>query len=523
LHIRLTCFGVALAALSTLALPALADDSYFDPGKAQAALEKIFDKAGNPSKILNLEIRTGELEIDVAEPAQPKNIDAWTASPVTTSILRWIYPESISGPRAVDPALPNPDLAANLFEFKPSDAAVLPKLIAAAIAHAALEDTATVARMELRRQLHLVPEASSGPPEWDIEVTSGRERATIYADLAGRITRANFDGTRRAQSLNYLAGGKDLDDVVAMIADALGRGEVVKSVIVYNHNLVFDARNTDHPERFARYGAGLNGVYRDLLLDPVANMPTANPNGAAPGLFGITDVDWSLLPKLEQAARDRLQLPGGKIALVTVSKPTEGVGGAQIEWELNVEAADDRSIEGYVTFDANGNVLRTRYPPAKEPPVNLFDGTGYATTFAALTKGLGDHAAMVELMFSADQLLLTTRDPQMPAALVVFEYRGESLARSIMTALDWPTFGPDWFFDLAQVQPLGARWADMQRDTLARLGLAEGKIERITISKQKMFMPRNDRVLIEVRASIGNRQGWVVYDLSGKAVDMTPP
>ena len=63
----------------------------------------------------------------------------------------------------------------------------------------------------------------------------------------------------------------------------------------------------------------------------------------------------------------------------------------------------------------------------------------------------------------------------------------------------------------------------MEQDTLTRLGLADGKIERITISKQKLFMPRNDRVLIEVRAEAGKRQGRVVYDVNGKVVDIVKP
>ena len=134
---------------------------------------------------------------------------------------------------------------------------------------------------------------------------------------------------------------------------------------------------------------------------------------------------------------------------------------------------------------------------------------------------------MTELEFwpqrTADAL--TTKDPQKPGrALVVFEYRERKPRhRSIMPPLDWPTFGPDWFFDLSQAQPIATHWAEMQQDALARLGLAGGKIERITISKQKLFMPRNDRVLIEVRAESGNRDGRVVYDLNGKVVDIVMP
>jgi hypothetical protein len=342
--------SVAVAALLAAAHPAVADDSFFDEGRAQSALEKIFNKANHPAKILSLELRPLELAVEVQDPAQPKHIDAWTDQIVLGTVRRLLLgSESISGPRPVDPSLPNPNLDANLFEFKPADAAAIPKMIAAVIERAQLEDAAEISHMELRRQLHLVPEPSSGPPQWSIEVTSGRERAEIYADLSGSITHANLDGTHRAQALNYQDGGKELSDLVATIADVFPNEPTIKSVIVYNHYLTIEARNPDHPERDARFNAALNEVYRDLLLDTVVNI--AIPGQDPPGRLAITDVDWPLLPKLEQAARDRLQLPGGKVGLVKLTKPASGVGGPALEWEINIAAADDHAVEGYVTFD----------------------------------------------------------------------------------------------------------------------------------------------------------------------------
>ena len=514
--------GVVVAALLAAAHPAAADDSFFDEGRVQSALEKIFDKANHPAKILSLELSPLELEIELQDPMQPKHIDAWTDQIVLGAFRRLVFgSEAISGPRPVDPSLPNPNLDANLFEFKPADAAIVPQLVAGAIKRAQLEDAAAIGRMELRRQLRLVPEPSSGAPEWSIEVTSGRERAEIYADLAGHITHANLDGTRRAQALNYQDGGKELDDLVATIADVFPKEPRIKSVIVYNHYLTLEALNPDHPERDARFNAGLNGVYRDLLLDTVVNI--AIPGQEPPGRFAITDIDWPLLPKLEQAARDRLQLPGGKIGLVKLTKPASGVGGPALEWEINIAAAGDSAVEGYVTFDGKGNILRTHYPPGKGPKLNFLDAASYAPAFDGLSRGLGQHAQMVELEFRPDEVMVTTKDPQKPDDLVVFEYHGESLSRSIMPPMMWPTFGPDWFFDLAQAQPIGARLAQLEQDTLARLGLTGGKIERITISKQKIFMPRNDRVTIEIRAEEGRRDGRVVYDLNGNVVDIVTP
>ena len=87
----------------------------------------------------------------------------------------------------------------------------------------------------------------------------------------------------------------------------------------------------------------------------------------------------------------------------------------------------------------------------------------------------------------------------------------------------WPTFGADWYFDLSQPRTAGANWDRLKQDTLTRLGLPDGKVERITISKQKIFMPRNDLILIEIRAEAGRRGGRVAYDLNGNVVDVVMP
>ena len=497
-----------------------ANDSFFDEGRAQAGLEKIFEKAGHPTKVLGVDIRSNQLIVELQTPDNPQHIDAWTDWINNGTVGHVLWPESVAGPRPVELNLINRDLNANLFELKPADLALVGKLGAAAIKRAALEDMAHVDRMELRRKLTLIPEPRSGAPEWSVEITSGRERATIYAGLDGAISHANLDGTRRAQRLNYLAGGKELDNVVESIADTLGKAPIIKRLLVYDRTLSFQALNPDHLDRDSSFNAGLNGVYRDLD-DAIANSGI-RPD-TPPARFGVGDIDWQKLPKLLEATRQRLELPGGPVTFVEISRPNRAIGEPTIVWEINVRSATDSNVGGSVDFDAAGNVLRTRYPPGKGPKLDLLQAASYAPAFDAISSGVGAHAAIVELMFQPDTVMLTTKDPQKPGELVVFEYSGESVARSIMPPLDWPTFGPDWFFDLSQVQPVAAHWGGLQQDALTRLGLTDGKIERVTISKLRLFMPRNDRVLIEIRAEAGKREGRVVYDLNGKVVDIDKP
>jgi len=514
-------FGLIVGAILFAPVAArAADDSFFAEGRAQAGLQKIFAKAGNPTKVLSLDIRSNQLIVEVQDPANPQHIDAYIDRIATGTIERLIAPESISGPRPVELNLINRDLDANLFALKTDDLATVAKLAAASVKRAGLEDVAGVDRMELRRHLYLIPEPRSGDVEWSVEVTSGRERATVFANLSGAISHANLDGTSRAQRLNYLAGGKELDDTVAEIADVMGKTPTIKRLLVYDRSLIYEAANPDDAGRDSRYSAGINGVYRDLD-DAIANVsiPTQTP----PGRFAVTDVDWKLLPKLIETARDRLTLPGGRIPFVEITRPDRGVGGPQIAWEINVESAGNSNVEGRVVFDNKGSVLSTHYPPGKGPKLDMLDAANIAPAFAAMKQALGAHAAMTELDFRNERLTLTTRDPKNPEERIVLEYSGETLDRSIMPPFNWPTFGADWFFDLAAAEPAAALWEALEKDALTRLGLADGKIWRITISKQKLSMPRNDRVLIEVRAEAGKRHGYVVYDTAGKMVDIIKP
>ena len=521
MHVRSFLFGLVIGAAALAPGMALADDSFFDEGRAQAGLEKIFDKAGHPTKVLGVDIRTNQLIVELQAVDNPAHVDRYIDRIATDRIERWLSPESVSGPTPVQLNLPNPDLDANLFELKSSDLAVVGKLAAQAVKQAALEDPAQVDRMELRRQLFLIPRPVSGDPEWSVEVTSGREHAAIYATVAGVVTHADLRGTRRAQTLNYLAGGPDLDEAVGAAESTIGKGEVVQRLLVYDKSLSIDALVPGSADHIGGYRADIDGVLH--LADDIAGVRPVLPGQLPPGRFSLADVDWSLVPKLQKAARERLQLPDGRIVFVEISRPGSAVGAPQITWEISVDDADDSSVTGRVVFDNKGSVVSTRYPRGREPKLDLLDAASYTPALDALTKALGDHAAVVELDFRPNGLRATVRDPQKPDARVVLDYEGESVARSIMPPLNWPTFGPDWFFDLDETRAVAAHWAELQQDALGRLGLTDGKVERVTISKQKLFMPRNDRVLIEVRAESGGRDGRVVYDLSGKPVEIVKP
>jgi hypothetical protein len=403
-------FGMVIGTAALAPPAAVADENFFDEGRAQAGLEKIFDKAGNPTKVLGVDIRSNQLIVELQAVDNPSHIDRYIDRIATDTVGRWLWPESVSGPTPVELSLPNPDVDANLFALKPAALANVARLAAASVKRAALEDPAVVDRMELRRQLFLVPRPVSGDPRWSVEVTSGRERAALYATIAGTFTYADLNGTRRAQTMNYRAGGKDLDEVVAAAESTLGKGAVVQRLLVYDKSLSIDAIVPGSTDHLGGYRAGTNGVLH--LADDIAVV--ALPGPFPPARFSLADVDWSLLPKLQQAARERLDLPGGRIVYVEISRPGNAVGAPDITWEMNVESTDDSSIAGYVAFDNKGNVLSTRYPRGKGPKLDLLQAASYQPAFDAMSKAVGPHGAVVQLEFRPDSLLVTTKDPQKP-------------------------------------------------------------------------------------------------------------
>ena len=118
MHLGMIRFwDVFAAALPVSPVAFAASDAFFDEGRAQAGLEKIFEKAGHPTKVLGVDIRSNQLIVELQEPDNPQHIDSWTDWINNGTIGHVFWPESVAGPRPVELNLINRDLNANLFEL----------------------------------------------------------------------------------------------------------------------------------------------------------------------------------------------------------------------------------------------------------------------------------------------------------------------------------------------------------------------------------------------------------------------
>ena len=319
--------------------------------EAVAALQA---QIGQRSRTFRVDVDDGDFTIEMQDTAAPTHIDAWTRYHMTyRNYISW---EGSSGPNPVEPTLINPKLEENLFNFADIDFAAWPKLAQAAVERAGLQDPARVAKVNIQRRIFLMPSPSSGDVRWTLDVRSGRESASIFANAKGIITGGNFDGTQRAQNLDMYQGGQPLTDAIAEIRATLGSGPSIRRFNFSDRHLWFTGASPTYPGKVGEWKWNLNGMLYsgdDAIQRPNPGMPVA--------LFSVDEVDWSILPKVMAAAKQSLKMPQGKVDGIHITKP--GNPAKAIEWEVWV--TDRNGDRGWVTANKTGDVLRIHAPEGR--------------------------------------------------------------------------------------------------------------------------------------------------------------
>lgn len=524
-------FGFCVCALWMVGGPALAaDTTMFDEGRAQHAFAAIQDKVGHKLRVVTLTIRPAELEVVIPNADKPGEVETWQVSHKglmgafgveTASRIGSMRAQAISG-----------TIEENLIDIDADGLKMVPKLAAAAIARSRLQSPGQVSEMELHR-LPKIVEPGVRDPDWLVHVEGVEEEADISAKPNGEITVADLRRTKRARNLNLLAGGPDFDEMVQNIRSEMKNQWTFHYLEIEKNQINFDVTlNTVRNPRMTRFTATIS----DIMTYNTSMPHMVFPGNPTDDPFSLDDVDLSLVTKIANAAKDRLQIADGVVQRVIVSKPHRERGGA-VEWEVQVKSAHAPLIvgpnsppveEGVVTFDTKGNVLRTKFPPGRGPKTNLFDPPTLQKAIDKIAERLGPHIQVTELVVTDTGIDITAQDPQNPKKLAVFAYEDEDVARAMeMKSTMANSFGAssDWLWDLALFQPAAVQsLAALEKETLTRLGITTGKVVRITISKDKMFHPGNDKVLIEIRASgDGKENEWVTFDLAGTVPKLDTP
>jgi hypothetical protein len=487
------------------------------------AISVLRSAIGEHPRVLQIEADANGIEIEAPDPRNPDHIDRWRYGIV--NYLGMIPLRHLTGPEPVDPTLINPDIEANLFDLDGVTFAAAPQLIAAAIARAHLQDPATVTHMEIQRQTFILPQPSSGDVRWTLHIDSGRERAEIIADAAGKIVGADVSGTQRAKTLNILHEPELATEAAAAFREAIGPQAVLTRVGIEPKTIAFGTNMRD--QSLAGLGSGLpatatftwdlNGLQQRLgTIDVSAQMGTP-----APTSFAVGDVDWSIVGKLERDALAKVAVPQGSVKQIELAVSTDQPGQPMLDF--TVEIAEPSGEVTTVVADKSGAIRRIELPESRRPKIDWRDPTALTGAIARVGAIFGENAKIASIVADDRRGRITIDDSAHGGQAATFDFTGDGVSRAgISFSLD--SMGPR--FGVADLAALNAqKLAALQADAFKRLsGSRTAYLESITIGAHPFVRQAGARA-IEIRLrdvpedSVKAEYAWIVYDFGGHVLD----
>jgi hypothetical protein len=401
----------------------------------------------------------------------------------------------------------------------------LPKLVDAAIARARLQDAAKVTHMEIQRQIYLLPQPSSGEVRWSLHIDSGRERAEVIANAQGAIIGFDLSGTERARTLNILKEPELAADAATAFRDNVGDQSVLTRIGIEAKTVSFGTNIRD--QSLARLGSSLpatatftwdlNGLQRRLgTIDVNAQMGTP-----APASFGINDVDWTMLGKLESDALAKAAIPQASIKHVGLAMTTDQPGRPLLNWI--VEIIEPSGEVTKVVADRTGAIVRVDLPESRRPKIDWRDPKVLASAIARIGTIFGTDVKIASIVADDGRGRVTVDDPARGGQAATFDFTTDGVSRAgISFSLD--SMGPRFAFsDLAALNE--QKLAALQADAFKRLsGGKTAYLESVTIGAHP-FVRQAGAHAIEVRLrnvpvdSVRAEYAWIVYDFSGRVLD----
>jgi len=482
------------------------------------AIAEIREKIGGAHvRALSVAIDADVIAIKAQDPRNPRHVDEWRFTRMHIGLFHW---DSLSDPRPVELDLINPDLEANLFDLGDVDFAASARLMRAAIERAALEDEARVIHIEIARQVAILPKPSSGAVQWTVEVGSERESAEIFADASGTITGADLSRTNRAKTVDILQQPELMANAGAAFRATAGPGRILTRISVGADSIAFATNEPDKSFPIAGlpasvvYQWSLSGLVRTLGKVKLDLESSLGPPPDAP--FGIDEVDWAIVPKLEAAARQSLGMPQGRISEVELSKPAEGVGTPVLLWRI--EVTDANGDKGLIRADMKGAVTQVLLPESRRGPIDLFDPPAMLEALAKIDREFGPAGRFAEIRFVRDKAILTAIDPRQPGEFAQFVMTREGFSRFGMASM-FATQRP--LFAIADLRPLtAAKIGELEKRTLAELKMPPDKVSDVTIGRGGMDPSPKGNVTIEIRAEERpfGRDGRINFEMDGTAI-----
>jgi hypothetical protein len=477
------------------------------------AVARISGSAGTLGRVLSIAVTPEEVRVQAQDATDKRHVNEWM---LVRSHIRSFNWETLKGPEPVELTLINRDLEANLFDIAEVDLKASGKVAQEALSRAALEDPAAVTSMEIRRQVFILPEPSSGNVSWKVDVGSGRESASVYADAKGNVVRIDLAGTNRARTFDLLKSLALLPEARHAFEEGVGSGQVLTKVTIGSGGVGFGTNLSQTPligsiKQTQSFHWSLNGLERGLGGFDLASY------FEAPQTFSIKDADWSLVEDIVRRAKSALDMRDGTLAEIELTKPGDGPGAPQLEWTITIR--DNTSRErGQAHFDTKGETLRLLLPESRRKPFDGRDPANWPAMLSKIETAFGADGQIAELTIDKDHLRIVAADPQKPSDLAEFLLDDKGFTRFGTPSPFAQQNRRFTFADLRDLTP--ERLRTLQTSATERLKLPLKTITSITIGRASMDPSPEGRVTVEIRAEEApfGRGGRVNYEINGREI-----
>jgi hypothetical protein len=519
---------VLIGAMSALLVSTSMSRASFVDNEADllSALTELRGAIGDHARVLKVDIDARTVAIEAQDPANRQHVDRWEYKTIKFGPLQT---GRLAGPQPVQLQMLNPVLEENLFDLDVINFSATSRLQASAIKRVGIQDPPTVTRMEIARRLYILPKPSSGDVRWTLSIGSARESARVFANASGAITGMDVGETMRAKTLNLLKEPDLIADAAAAFRETVGAEPVLTRVGVDHNSVGFATSLKDEGYNKLMGGLPATMSFTWNLSGLVQRLGSVDINAATgrqgPAPFGVGDVDWTILGRIEADALAKVAIPGAAVTEMAVAKSPDRPGDPQLVWSVDIR--DPRGEKTTVVTDTKGAIQRVVLPASRQTKINWMEPGALARAISRIGSTFGPNVRIASISADDRGGKITIDDPTRGGEPATFDLVGDDLKRASIS-FSFSSSGAR--FGIADVSTLTEeKLASIEADAMKRLGAKKQLyLESVQIGAH-MFVKKAGARAIEIRFrdipvdSARANYAWIVYGFDGKVLDYVMP